>query len=147
MSNISIYRSSFIVHNLYSFMILVISCVYGTERLILSRSRLQCRHIISAPVDRMSASVWCYQHPWKTCQKLRPSLSLTNVACELKLRSVFRSWTYGCIHFQETGSQSAVRPCIMSGLPEHLVQEINFGTVYSHCIDYVNINCANHGFK
>ena len=33
------------------------------------------------------------------------------------------------IHAQETGWQSGVRSCIMSGLPRHLVQESNVDTV------------------
>ena len=45
------------------------------------------------------------------------------------VRSVVRSWTCGLIHAQETGLQSGVRPCTMSGLPTHLLQELNVGTV------------------
>ena len=35
-----------------------------------------------------------------------------------------------CIHIQDTGWQSGVRSCITSGLPTHLVQELNVGTVH-----------------
>ena len=33
------------------------------------------------------------------------------------------------IHVHETGCQSGVRSCSMPGLPRHLVQELNVGTV------------------
>ena len=34
-----------------------------------------------------------------------------------------------CIHVHETRCQSVVRSCSMPGLPRHLVQELNVGTV------------------
>ena len=57
--------------------------------------------------------------------KNKPSTSMTNVACESKSRSVVRL----SMPMQETGWQSCVRSCIMPGLPTHLVQESNDGTV------------------
>ena len=50
--------------------------------------------------------------------------SLTYVACKSRLRFLVRSCTCGCILAQEGGWQSDVRPCIMPGLPMHLVQKI-----------------------
>ena len=38
---------------------------WGTQ----SGTNIQYRHLISAPVDRTSASVWLYKHPWITCHK------------------------------------------------------------------------------
>ena len=46
-----------------------------------------------------------------------------DVACKSKLPG---------IHAQETGWQSGVRSCIMPGMPTHLVQELNVGTVHPH---------------
>ena len=76
---------------------------------------VQYRQLIPAPVDRTSAaSVSMYEHLWITCQKNEPSRSMTNVACESKLRSVVR---FACIHAQETGWQSGVRSCFIPGVP------------------------------
>ena len=41
-----------------------------------------------------------------------------------------------CLHVQESGLRSVVRSCIMPGLPRNLVQELNVGTVVSHCSKY-----------
>ena len=57
---------------------------------------LQYRHLIPAPVNRTSASAWLHKHPWITCQKIKPSTSLTVVACATKLRSVVRSSMHPC---------------------------------------------------
>ena len=51
---------------------------------------------------------------------------MINVACKSRLHSVVRS---SCIHTQKTGWQSGVQSYIMPRLPEHLVQELNVGTV------------------
>ena len=52
---------------------------------------LQFRGLIPAPVDQVSASAWLYTHPWTTCQRNKPGISMTCVACESKLRLVLRS--------------------------------------------------------
>ena len=59
--------------------------------------------------------------------KNKLSTSMTRVAGELKQR--VRSGTCGRVHAQKTGLQLGVRSCIMPGLPTHLVQELNDGTV------------------
>ena len=46
-----------------------------------------------------------------------------------KLRPDVRSFIL-CIDVQETGWQSGAQSCLMSGLPKHLVQGINVGTVF-----------------
>ena len=51
------------------------------------------------------------------------------LVCKSKLRSVVRSGTCGRISALETGWQSGMWSCIMPGLPTHLVQELNVGTV------------------
>ena len=93
---------------------------------------VQYRHLIPAPVNQTSASAWWCKHPWITCQKNKPSTSMTHVACKSKLRSVVRSG-HPCIHAQETGCQLGVQSCIMPGLPMHFVQELNVGTVEFYC--------------
>ena len=55
------------------------------------RLKVQYRHSIPAPVDRTSASALFYKHLLITCQKNKPSSSMTHVACESKLRLVLRS--------------------------------------------------------
>ena len=50
--------------------------------------QLQYRHLITAPVDRTSASAWLYKHPGIAFQK---STSMTLLTCESKLPSVLRS--------------------------------------------------------
>ena len=57
-----------------------------------------------------------------------PSTSMAHVACESKQRSVVIK-VFGGINTQENGLQSGVRSCIIPGLPAHLVQELNVGTV------------------
>ena len=89
-------------------------------------SALQYRHLIPATVDRTSASAWLYKHQWIECQKNKPSTSKANVALNqihVQLLGHLR------FHAQKTGWRSGVRSCIMSGLPTHLVQELNVGTV------------------
>ena len=39
-----------------------------------------------------------------------------------------------CIHEKETGCQPSVWSCIKHGLPRHLVQELNIGTV-THVVE------------
>ena len=51
---------------------------------------------------------------------------MTHAACESKLRSV---GGHSCIYAQETEWQSGMWSCILPGLPTHLVQELNVGTV------------------
>ena len=56
---------------------------------------------------------------------------MTHVACESKVYSVVRSFIHP---WPKTGLQSDVRSCIMLGMPTHLVQELNVGTVCGyHC--------------
>ena len=52
-----------------------------------------------------------------------------NVAWESKLRSVVWSGNCGRIHAKENAWQSGERSCIMPGLPNHLVQELNASIV------------------
>ena len=79
---------------------------------------LQYRHLIPSTVDRTSASTWLYKHPWITCRKNKPSTSMTHVACESKLR-------HPC-----TGNWAIKRAVVYyAGLPTHLAQELNSGTV------------------
>ena len=52
------------------------------------------RHLISAPVARMSASALSNNHPWKTCQGNAPRTAMTDVLCEIKLRLVVRISMY-----------------------------------------------------
>ena len=96
---------------------------------------LMYTHLIPATVDQMSASSWLDKHPWITCQKKKPSMAMTQVACKSKLLSVVRSGACSRIHAQETGWQSGVRSCIMPRLPMHLVQELNTCTVVFKCPD------------
>ena len=53
----------------------------------------------------------------------KPNTSMTNVACEPKLRSVLSLSIHPC---PRTVWQSDVRSCTM---PTHLVQELNVGTI------------------
>ena len=59
--------------------------------IVLMCNHLHYRHLIPAPVDRISTSAWSYKHPWMTCQKNKPITPMTHAACESKLRSVVRS--------------------------------------------------------
>ena len=54
------------------------------------------QNLIPAPVDRTSASEWLYKHPWISCQKNKPSTSMSHLACELKLCSIVRSSMHPC---------------------------------------------------
>ena len=55
----------------------------------------------------------------------KPSISMAYVACDSKLRSGLR-----CLHpCPGIEWESGVRPCVMPGLPTHLMQELNAGTV------------------
>ena len=56
---------------------------------------------------------------------------MTQIAWRIKEISVVRSGTYS-VH--ETGWKSAARSCILPGLPAHLVQELNAGTVLTNII-------------
>ena len=68
--------------------------------------------------------------------KYKLSTSITHVICESKLRSV--------INAHETGWQSGELSCILLGLPTHLMQELDVGTVtsFGHRILWL----AQHGF-
>ena len=52
---------------------------------------------------------------------------MTHVACQSKLHSVVGQC--GVIHAQETQRQLGLKLCIMPGVPMHIVQEVNVGTV------------------
>ena len=73
-----------------------------------------------------SAYSWLYTRLWMTCQKHKPSISMTHVACESKLRSVARSSLQPC-----PGNWVAIERAVVyyAGLPTHLVQELNVSTV------------------
>ena len=56
---------------------------------------------------------------------------------QLANQSSNQLWGHPCVHFRETGWQPGVRSCFMHGLPTHLVQELNVGTVQCrHSISY-----------
>ena len=64
-----------------------------------------------------------------------------HVACESKLFSVVG---HPLTNEQETGWQSGMRSCIMLGLPTHLVQELNVGTVdWSGLLYSVHVHCLH----
>ena len=71
----------------------------------------------------------CTNTTYNNVSKNKPGTSTTHVSADLKLRSVVQSVTCGSIHAAETGLQSDVRSCIVSGLPMLLVQELNAGNV------------------
>ena len=54
---------------------------------------------------------------------------MTHVSCDKKLRSFVRSSVHPIA--QEIGGQSGMWLCIMPGLPMHLKQELNVGTIES----------------
>ena len=91
-------------------------------------SNLQYRHLIPAPVDRMSVSAWLYKHPWISCQRISQTHWWRT---KLVNQSYVQLWGHPGIHTQKTGWQSGMRSCIMPGLPANLVQELNVGTVRS----------------
>ena len=61
------------------------------------------------------------QTPMDNLSKNKPSTSRTHVAC--KYQSYVQLWGHRCIHDQETERQ------FMPGLPMHLVQDLNIGTL------------------
>ena len=77
--------------------------------------------------------------PMNNMSKKRSSTSKIHVSGESKLRSVVRSVNCDRIHNQATGWQSGVRSCIMPGLPTHLVQELNVGTVVYTCKNHLHL--------
>ena len=85
---------------------------------------VQYRHVIPAPVDRTSDSVWFNKYPEITCQNNKPIISMTRVAFELKQLSVMRSSMNPC-----PGNWMGMQLCNMPVLPMHLVQELNVGIV------------------
>ena len=60
-----------------------------------------------------------------------PKTSMTYVACDLKLRFVVKSSISGI------WVKSGARSCIMPGMPAHLVQQLNVGTVCMNVCTYV----------
>ena len=54
---------------------------------------------------------------------------MTNVASESNLCSVLMAGTCGGLHAQKTGWQSGMHSSSMHGLPMHLMQALNAGTV------------------
>ena len=90
---------------------------------------IQYRHSIPAKIDRTSASAWLNKHSRIISQISKPSSLMAAVVCKSKLLSVVRSGTCGRINALETGWQSDVRSCILSGMHTHLVHELNVGTV------------------
>ena len=57
---------------------------------------VQYRHLITAPVNRTSASAWLYKHPWIICRRNEARTSMTHVAYESKLCSYMRSSMHPC---------------------------------------------------
>ena len=68
----------------------------------------------------------CTKHPGITCQKVSQSHKKPR---SLRIESTFSREVNTCIHAQQTGWQSGVLWCILPGLPTHLEQELNVGTV------------------
>ena len=87
-------------------------CTLQTFSFCTSRPDVSLCLVVQTPIDKMS--------------KYRRNTSITQVACE---KSYFQLSGHLCIHAEETEWQSRVRSCIMPGLPTHLVQELNVGTV------------------
>ena len=88
--------------------------------------REQYRHLIPAPVDRTFASAWLYKHQWIECPKNKPSTSTANAAL---YQIHVQLWGHLRFHAQKTWWRSGMRSCTKPGLPTHLVQELNDGTV------------------
>ena len=78
------------------------------------------RYLNPAPVDRTSASTNTHG------KHVRKNVKHINDPRSLRIKATFSSKV---IHAHETGWQSDMRLFIMSGLPMHLVEELNVGTV------------------
>ena len=87
---------------------------------------IEYSHLIPAPVDRTSASTRLYKHHLVSCQRNKSNTSMTYVTCESRLSSVLKLSMHLC---QETRWRPGMRSCIIPGLPTHVVQELNVGTV------------------
>ena len=61
----------------------------------------------------------------------------TSMTYQSVYQSYFHFWGHLCLDDQETGGQSGVWSCIMPGMPMHLVQELNVGTVSLIKIVYI----------
>ena len=83
-------------------------------------------HFVPAPVDRACASAWPYKQPLTTCHDNKLSTSMTHIACDSKPHSVVRSFMH-----PSPGTWMAIGCAVvfLPGLPPHLVQELNVGTV------------------
>ena len=69
---------------------------------------------------------------------------MTHVACQSKLH--VHLWAQKCTHGHGTGWESGVRSCLMPGLPTHLVQDLNIGTVLHHH-NYLVTTSSQYGRK
>ena len=90
---------------------------------------VQYRHLISAPVDRTSASTG-YKTPMDNLSKDKPSTSLTQSSFRLKATiccTVSDLWSH---LWPGNWMESGVQSCTLPGMPTHLVQELNAGTLY-----------------
>ena len=88
---------------------------------------IQYRHVIPAPLPRTSASDWLYKLLWMACQTQK--VKHINDPTKLANQRYVQLWGPPYIHTQESGWRSDVQSCITPGLPTHLVQELNAGTV------------------
>ena len=95
--------------------------VYAISVLTLS---LQYRHLIPATVARTSARDWMYKHPLIACKHICQTHQWPT---KLANQSYGQFWGHSCSYALETGWQSGMRSCIMSGLPTHLGFELNVG--------------------
>ena len=68
------------------------------------------------------------QTPMGNIYRNTPSTSVTLTL--LFHQRYVQFWGNPCIHAYKTGCQLGIRSCIMPGLPKHLVQELNVGTVF-----------------
>ena len=87
---------------------------------------MQYRNLIPAPVNRASAGGWLYKHQWISCQKNKPSTSMTHATYKSKLRSVMGSFMHPWL---EKWVAIGFVVVYYTGMPTHLVQELNVGTV------------------
>ena len=71
---------------------------------------------------------WLYKHPWITCRKHKTKTTMTHIACDSKLCSIVRSSMHP-FPGNWVAIESGVQLCIMYGLPTHLLQKLNVGTV------------------
>ena len=97
---------------------------------------VQYRYLIPAPVDQTSASAWLYKNPWITCQRNKPSTSMTQVACETNLCSVVRSSMHPC-----PGHCVAIGHAVV-----YFAEAFSAGIKCQHCSNHV-MSSGSAGFS